>query len=448
MALAERRALLAAVKLHRCRRAVTGECTTVTTQELNQTLARNPLVEKRADPWVLKDGATYYFTGSYPEYDRIVLRGAPTLAGLRDAEETVIWTRPQHGEMGGNIWAPELHKINDTWYFYFTAGHSEKPFRIRMYVMEGHGADPRTATWNAPQKIETEWDEFALDATVFQHNGDLYYVWAQRPIQEPGLPDGVVINSNLYISKMADPHTLIGTPTLLTTPTLDWENVGFRVNEGAAALIRNGKVFITYSASATDHHYCMGLLTADANADLLDPESWTKTDQPIFVSSDLTKAYGPGHNSFTVDEAGRDVLVYHARNYRDIVGNSLFDHNRHGRVQPFYFNSAGDPVLGYPVGDGALPVRLENSAGQLLALAEASVAAAETGAAVHGETWEPEPTPLHTVQLIEADANTDNTTVSRTLFRVLTHDETNLLVEPVLARGETLQIDPQEWRIQ
>src|SRR5690625_523789 len=35
----------------------------------------NPLVEQRADPFIYKhtDGY-YYFTGSYPEYDRIVLR--------------------------------------------------------------------------------------------------------------------------------------------------------------------------------------------------------------------------------------------------------------------------------------------------------------------------------------------------------------------------------------
>ena len=38
------------------------------------------------------------------------------------------------------------------------------------------------------------------------------------------------------------------------------------------------KIFIAYSASATDHNYCMGLLTVDENADLLDPNSWVKSD--------------------------------------------------------------------------------------------------------------------------------------------------------------------------
>src|SRR5687767_12817084 len=53
---------------------------------------KNPLIEQRADPWVLRhtDG-NYYFTASVPEYDRIVLRRAETVAGLADAAEKVIW---------------------------------------------------------------------------------------------------------------------------------------------------------------------------------------------------------------------------------------------------------------------------------------------------------------------------------------------------------------------
>lgn len=100
---------------------------------------------------------------------------------------------------------------------------------------------------------------------------------------------------------------------VLSSPTLAWEIKGYEVNEAPAALVKNGKIFITYSASATDQNYCMGLLTADAGADLLDPKSWTKAAQPILQSSQ----YGPGHNAFTTTPDGRiDILVYHARNYR------------------------------------------------------------------------------------------------------------------------------------
>ncbi|GIE98019.1 family 43 glycosylhydrolase [Paractinoplanes rishiriensis] len=313
-----------------------------------------PLVSQRADPFITpRTNGMYYFTGSVPEYDRLVVRGASTLAGLTDAEETVIWRRPATGTMAGHIWAPELHRIDGRWYIYFAAGDSDDVFRIRTYVLESALADPRDpAGWTLKGKLATEWDGFTLDATTFAHRGKRYLVWAQS---EPE----IAVNTSLYIARMANPWTLASKPTRITTPTKNWEIQGFRVNEGAAVLIRNGRVFLVFSASATDARYCMGLLTADADADLLDRDSWVKTPDPIFVTNEATKRFGPGHNSFTVAEDGvTDVLVYHARDYRDITGDPLYDPNRHTRVQKLYWHPDGTPLFGVPVGDGGPIVRL------------------------------------------------------------------------------------------
>jgi hypothetical protein len=115
---------------------------------------------------------------------------------------------------------------------------------------------------------------------------------------------------------------------------------------------------MTYTASATDARYCLGLLTAPDDADIMNPAVWTKSQQPVFVSSAATGVYGPGHNSFTVDEQGHDLLVYHGRDYEQIVGDPLFDPNRHTRIQRLYFRADGTPDFGVPVGNGALPDRL------------------------------------------------------------------------------------------
>ena len=40
------------------------------------------------------------------------------------------------------------------------------------------------------------------------------------------------------------------------------------------------KIFLTYSASDTGINYCMGMLTADENSDVLDPLSWKKREIP------------------------------------------------------------------------------------------------------------------------------------------------------------------------
>ncbi|WP_327003865.1 family 43 glycosylhydrolase [Dactylosporangium sp. NBC_01737] len=314
----------------------------------------NPLIEQRADPFITHPvRGMYYFTGSVPEYDRIVVRGAATIEGLSTATETVIWRRPATGQMAGHIWAPELHRIDGRWYIYFAAGDSDDVFRVRMYVLESALADPRDPSgWTLRGKIETEWDGFSLDATTFEHRRKRYLVWAQS---EPE----IAVNTSLYIAEMASPFALATKPTRIATPTRSWEIQGFRVNEGPAVIVRNGRVFVTFSASATDSRYCMGLLTAGADADLLDRASWTKTPDPVFVSDEQTKQWGPGHNCFTVAEDGvTDLLVYHARDYRNIVGDPLYDPNRHTRVQQLYWHRDGTPLFGVPVGKGGPIVRL------------------------------------------------------------------------------------------
>jgi GH43 family beta-xylosidase len=314
----------------------------------------DPLIEQRADPFITpRHRGRYYFTGSVPEYDRVVVRGATTIAGLATATETVVWRRPATGKMGGHIWAPELHRIDGKWYIYFAAGDSDDVFRIRMYVLESALADPTDpAGWQLRGQIATEWDSFSLDATTFAHRGRRYLVWAQS---EPE----IAVNTSLYIAEMSSPWALRTKPTRIATPTKSWEIQGFKVNEGPAVLIRNGRVFMTFSASATDARYCMGLLTADARADLLARSSWTKSPDPVFVTRPETDRYGPGHNSFTVAEDGvTDVLVYHARDYRDITGDPLYDPNRHTRVQRLYWHPDGTPLFGVPVGAGGPIVRL------------------------------------------------------------------------------------------
>ncbi|MBA4092170.1 MAG: arabinofuranosidase [Sphingobium sp.] len=318
----------------------------------------NPLVKQRADAQVFRhDDGYYYLTGSVPEYDRLVLRRSRTIAGLTSATEAVLWRHEASGPRSGFIWAPELHQIDGRWIMYFAAGPSgggDDVFRIRTYAVICDGADPMTGKWSLLGELETPWDSFNLDSTSFVHKGVRYFAWAQR---EPGIET----NSNLYIAKLESPLKLGGQVTRLTVPTLDWEIRGYKVAEAPAILHRNGRLFMTYSASATDARYCLGLLTADENADLLDAKSWTKSPQPVFVTNSATSVYGPGHNSFTVDEQGRDILVYHGRDYAAIQGDPLFNPDRHTRVQRLYYAADGTPDFGVPVGNGPLPERFISS---------------------------------------------------------------------------------------
>ena len=288
-----------------------------------------PWILQRADPYVYRhtDGM-YYFTASVPAYDGIVLRRSATLEGLAQALETEIWHKHEDGIMSCHVWAPELHYIDGAWYIYFAAGNKDDVWAIRPYVLECKDADPITGTWTEKGKMqradedEFSFEAFSLDATVFENQGKWYYIWAEKV----GVGKQI---SNLYIGELETPYKLKTVQVLLTTPDYDWERVGYWVNEGPAVLKKNGKIFLTYSASETGVAYCVGMLTADADSDLLDPLSWHKERYPVLCSDDEIGIYGPGHNSFTVDEEGNDIMVFHARTETEIAGNPLYNPNRH-----------------------------------------------------------------------------------------------------------------------
>ena len=307
---------------------------------------QNLLIENRADPWVYRhtDGF-YYFTASVPEYDRIEVRKAQTIEGLERAPAKIIWTRHGGGPMSKHVWAPEIHFIEGKWYVYFAAGEAEAIWKIRPYVLECSGPDPLTGPWEEKGMIRKAEDdpfsftEFSLDATTFEHRDKRYLVWAQKTNGEAGI-------SNLYIAEMKNPWTLASIQVMLSTPDYAWERQGFWVNEGPAVMKANGKIHMTYSASATDRHYCIGLLTASEEDDLLDPGSWHKSRGPVFKSCEAARRFGPGHNSFTVSEDGSEnIMVYHARDYRDIQGDPLYDPNRHTRFAQVTLDAAGISIF-------------------------------------------------------------------------------------------------------
>lgn len=110
------------------------------------------------------------------------------------------------------------------------------------------------------------------------------------------------------MSEMKNATTLIGPEIVLTEPEFGWETIKYNVNEGPAVLKKNGKIFISYSASDTNHNYCIGLLWIDENKDIMAPKLWNKSPAPVFYSNDNLKRFGLGHNSFTVAEDGKTVV--------------------------------------------------------------------------------------------------------------------------------------------
>ncbi len=315
----------------------------------------NPFIMERADPYVIKHENKYYFTASYPAfgsvekgYDRIILRESPTLLGLAQAQEKTIWYAHESGVMARHIWAPEIHFIDGKWYVFFAAGEKDAIWNIRPFVLVCEG-DPMNDEWKELGKMQAcegddiSFNSFSLDMTYFEHKGRHYLIWAE-----------IIGDSSLFMAKInpAEPNKLISKPILLTKPEYDWEKVNHRVNEGASVLKYGDKVFVFFSASGTGSEYCMGVVYADENSDLMDKDSWSKVSFPVLQTSDLEGESGPGHNSFTIDDNGNTVIVYHARPVSHLKGKcgtycseSLYDPCRHARIKRVYFSEDGTPVI-------------------------------------------------------------------------------------------------------
>lgn len=320
-------------------------------KKVNITKYNKPFIEQRADPFICRSReGIYYFTGSVPEYDRIVLRSADTIEGLKEAKEEVLWRKHDKGPQGFHIWAPELHYVMGKWHIYYAAGEAENIWKIRPYVLVCDSGNPMKGPWRelgrmqAAEEDEFSFQAFSLDATVFEHRGEWYYVWAEKT----GVGKQI---SNLYLAKMASPNRLATVQVLLTTPDYAWERVDYWVNEGPAVIRKDGKLFLTFSASATGACYCMGMLYIDEDREILDPNNWRKLPDPVLQTDRDKGIYGPGHNSFVKGEDGiTDLCIYHARQYEEIEENPLYDPNRHTMIMPVKWNKNGFPYFEYAAG--------------------------------------------------------------------------------------------------
>lgn len=303
----------------------------------NTNLFFNMIMQDGADPWVYKhtDGF-YYFTKTTGE--NVTVWKSPNLTTLDTGAKKVIPTG------GHGIWAPELHYIRGAWYIYYAMDDGDN-VNHRMYVMENTSEDPTQGFWKQKGQITDETNRWAIDGTVLQVEDELYFIWS-------GWEEDINIRQILYIAHMSDPWTIDSERVEIARPTLSWEtNHSPNVNEGPQVIIRNGVINLVYSASGSwTNDYCLGLITAEAGSNLLDPASWTKRDEPIFKSAN--GIHGPGHHSFTTSPDGsEDWIVYHAAKY-DGAG-----WNREVRAQTFTWNEDNTPHLGEPV-DPNQPISL------------------------------------------------------------------------------------------
>jgi len=307
----------------------------------------NPIAEG-ADPWMVQHG-TNYLTCLSEANRGVAVYGSDRLTAL--GAKHVIWEAPEQGPCSREVWAPELHLLDDRWHVYFAASDGQNR-NHRMWVLRSKGSNPfgkyslhgPLYTGDHPETgADNRW---AIDGTILEQDGQRYFLWS-------GWED-TRDQQWLYIAPLKDPLT-IASPRVRLCANDDylWERVGETaagrgLNEAPQVLQRNGRTFVVYSCSGSwQPTYKLGLLALRPGGDPLRPSDWTKHPQPVFQSNHTT--YGVGHACFVKSPDGReDWLLYHAKMDRQDGWRRAL------HAQPFRWTPEGLPDFGSPLASSSL----------------------------------------------------------------------------------------------
>jgi len=288
-----------------------------------------PVAFDRADPCIGKWNGKYYFiaTNDADFNHTLYIREADTIPELVTAKEHLILDSSTYEGIGGLLWAPEFHIVEDKMYIF----HAATPgpfFEEESHVMKlKDGGDmTKKEDWERPVRVVKAdgsnicemGKEITLDMTCFAWEGSYYAIWSQRQF----LPKD--LGAWLYIAKLnpKEPWKLLTEPVVLSKPDYSWANNHTFVDEGPFSLVVGDKLYVTYSSAAVDSSYVVNYLSIEAGKDLLTPANWFKNPYPVFTSRSVEGEFGTGHNAYVIDEYGDIWNTYHARPGVDGVRSS------------------------------------------------------------------------------------------------------------------------------
>lgn len=316
---------------------------------------RNDLTLDMGDPMLVYDNGVFYAYGT---------RGGTSFNTFRSTD-LATWTQledcfvPEPGSWGtANLWAPDIQKIGDKWYLYYTAeyvhnGSSHCQIGVAVGDSPAGPFTQFTGTNANGEEIGLDTPAFCwegntiLDSHVFQDDdGQLYMYFSY----DTGKSNDPLVNNGtaeIWGVKMKDPVTWdFSTLTRLVsagykqlsdqTRTIDWEtwSPSFAGNmecvEGPYMLKHDGKYYLTYCANSyVDTEYAVGYAVSDSPLGTYVKPDETYLQNMICGVPGQTGTYintrylgfqtGTGHAS--ICKVGDEyLLAYHAHYNRDRWG--------------------------------------------------------------------------------------------------------------------------------
>lgn len=307
---------------------------------------QNPLSQENfSDPFITYDKVTgyYYFIASCQCNQLTVYRSKKVGDILTKGESKVVYECKGNG-VYGPMWAPEMYKIGNKWYIYTSCREqwddNEFMYRKQLLILQSKTEDPFDGFEFGAKPDGTI---FAIDPTSAVIDGKQYICYSEVD------PHGC--GQILVIREMSDPLTLTSNLAVIAKATLPWELLdGYTganaINEGAFFVVKDGRIFIIYSANGCwSDDYCLGVLE-HLGGEICDANNWKKHEKPLFVKGN--GIYGVGHAAFFASPDETELwCAYHCL----LRSNpSVTKMDRHTCIQKIAFDETGYPVMGAPIG--------------------------------------------------------------------------------------------------
>jgi beta-xylosidase len=301
----------------------------------------NPLSVKFGDPYVLHDNGMYYMYGTGGgAKNGFSAYSSADLVNWKSLGQVYHTTEDSWGI--GSFWAPEVYRVKDRYYMFFSAQWKVNPtnelenFKIGIAVAD----EPEGPFVDLADKPLFDPGYPIIDANVFfDDNGKTYLYFSRCCYKHPVESEIATLarqkgwfkeieESWVYgIELKPDFSGVIGEPVLLLRPPVstsdkqaEWESrsvtsreVNRRWTEGSVTFKKAGTYFIMYSANHfAGQNYAVGYATASSP---LGP--FKKAANNPVLQKNTAKGgtvTGTGHNSITYSPDGKEMFcVYHGR---------------------------------------------------------------------------------------------------------------------------------------
>lgn len=312
------------------------------------------LFDQVSYPYATYYKGNYYYTMQVYNHDKVVLWQTDDLKKLSKARSRDIF--PLSKEMQAkvhNIWSPELHRIGNKWYIYFEFDDGNTDDH-QLYVLESESDDPMKGKYRLRGPIITNKDwNWGIHPSTLVVKGRQYLVWSGWQHRRSDVEVQCI-----FIARMKNPWTLDSPRVKISQPDYEWERQWISsngesmtypiyVNENPEIMLSaDGRnVIIYYSASGCWTTYgSLGMLTAPADSDLLNPKNWKKSHEPVFSSVPEDSIFSPSDICVVNGGDGASPQLLYETKY---FSNGQM--RKDVRLKDISYDDNGFPVLGKPL---------------------------------------------------------------------------------------------------